>query len=153
MSILAPIGIIIFSGAVGGVINALISDNGFIKPMQEQMESEIIIRPGVAGNILLGSAAAFISWGLYGAFSNAVVYGAVSGLGSEEVSVSISSIAGALLVGVGGARWLTNEVDKRLLRTAAAAAAASKASFDDSQKIAIATPAEAFNIAKKMYQE
>ncbi len=153
MSILAPIGIIIFSGAVGGVINALVSDNGFIKPMQEQMENEIIIRPGVVGNILLGSVAAFVSWGLYGAFSNAVVFGAVSGLGSEEVSVSISSISGALLVGIGGARWLTNEVDKRLLRTAAAAAAASKASFDDSQRIAIATPAEAFNIAKKMYQE
>jgi hypothetical protein len=153
MSILAPIGIIIFSGAVGGVINALVSDNGFIKPMQESMKNETIIRPGVVGNILLGSVAAFISWGLYGAFSNAVVFGAVSGLGTGEVSVSISSIAGALLVGIGGARWLTNEVDKRLLRTAAATAAASKASFDDSQKIAIATPAEAFNIAKKMYQE
>jgi hypothetical protein len=153
MSILLPIGIIVFSGAVGGVINALVSDNGFIKPMQEQMENEIIIRPGVVGNILLGSVAAFISWGLYGAFSNAVVFGAVSGLGNGEVSVSISSIAGAILIGIGGARWLTNEVDKRLLRTAAATAAASKASFDDSQRIAIATPAEAFNIAKKMYQE
>lgn len=153
MSILAPIGIIVFSGAVGGVVNALVSDNGFIKPMMENMENETIIRPGFAGNILLGSAAAFISWGLYGAFSSTVVFGAVSGPGTGEVSVSISSIAGAILVGIGGARWLTNEVDKRLLRTAAAVAAASKASFDDSQKIAIATPAEAFNIAKKMYQE
>jgi len=112
-----------------------------------------IIRPGFAGNILLGAAAAFISWGLYGAFSNAIVYGAVTGLGTDEISVSISSIAGAVLVGIGGARWLTNEVDKKLLRTAAAAAAASKASFDDSQKIAVATPAQAFNIAKEMYQE
>ncbi len=153
MSMLVPIGIIVFSGAVGGVINALVSDNGFIKPMQESVENEIIIRPGFAGNILLGSAAAFISWGLYGAFSSAVVFGAVSGPGTGEVSVTISSIAGAILVGIGGARWLTNEVDKRLLRTAATVAAASKASFDDSQKIAIATPAEAFNIAKKMYQE
>ncbi len=152
MSMLVPIGIIVFSGAVGGVINALVSDNGFIKPMQESVDNEIIIRPGFAGNILLGSAAAFISWGLYGAFSSTVVFGAVSGPGTGEVSVSISSIAGAILVGIGGARWLTNEVDKRLLRTAAAVAA-SKASFDDSQKIAIATPAEAFNIAKKMYQE
>ncbi|MDQ1262924.1 MAG: hypothetical protein QG575_2105, partial [Euryarchaeota archaeon] len=66
---------------------------------------------------------------------------------------SIASIAGAVLVGIGGARWLTNEVDKKLLRTAASTAAASKASFDDSQKIARATPAQAFNIAKKMYKE
>jgi hypothetical protein len=74
-------------------------------------------------------------------------------MGTGEITVSISSIAGAVLVGIGGARWLTNEVDKKLLRTAAATAAASKASFDDSQRIATATPAQAFNIAKKMYQE
>ncbi|NMC09902.1 MAG: hypothetical protein GYA39_02825 [Methanothrix sp.] len=150
---LVSIGMIVLSGAVGGVINALVSDNGFIKPREENAGDVTIIRPGFAGNILLGAAAAFISWGLYGAFSNAIVYGAVTGLGTDEISVSISSIAGAVLVGIGGARWLTNEVDKKLLRTAAAAAAASKASFDDSQKIAVATPAQAFNIAKEMYQE
>ncbi|MCX6669756.1 MAG: hypothetical protein NTV25_08150 [Methanothrix sp.] len=88
------IGIIMLSGAVGGIINALVSDNGFIKPREESAGDVTIIRPGFAGNVLLGGAAAFISWG-----------------------------------------------------------AASKASFDDSQKIAVATPAQAFNIAKKMYQE
>ncbi len=150
---LLPIGIIILSGAIGGIINALVSDNGFVKPREENAGDVTIIRPGFAGNILLGGVAAFISWGLYGAFSNAIVYGAVTGSGTTEISVTISAIAGAVLVGIGGARWLTNEVDKKLLRTAAAAAAASKASFDDSQKIAVATPAQAFNIAKKMYQE
>ena len=147
-----PIGIVMLSGAVGGIVNALVSDNGFVRPSEETAGDVTIIRPGFAGNILLGAVAAFISWGLYGAFSNAVIWGA-SGMGTEEISVSISSIAGAVLVGIGGARWLTNEVDKKLLRTAAATAAASKASFDDSQKIAAATPAQAFNIAKKMYQE
>jgi hypothetical protein len=44
-------------------------------------------------------------------------------------------------------------VDKTLLRTAAVTAAASRASYDESQRIAIATPAQAFNIAKKMYEE
>ena len=151
MSMLMPIGIIALSGAVGGVINALVSDNGFIKPREETAENVTIIRPGFAGNILLGGVAAFISWGLYGAFSSTIVYGAVSGAGSQEVSVTISSIAGAVLVGIGGARWLTNEVDKRLLRTAASTAAASRESFDDAQKIAVSTPAQAFNIAKKMY--
>ena len=153
MSMLIPIGIVMLSGAVGGIVNALVSDNGFIKPSEETAGDVVIIRPGFAGNILLGATAAFISWGLYGAFSNVVVWGATSGIGTEEVAVSISSIAGAVLVGIGGARWLSNEVDKKLLRTAAVTAAASKASFDDSQKIAKATPAQAFNIAKKMYQE
>ncbi len=151
MPMLIPIGIIMLSGAIGGIVNALVSDNGFIKPSEENAGEVTIIRPGFAGNILLGAVAAFISWGLYGAFANTVLFG-TTGLGADEVSVSISSIAGALLVGIGGARWLTNEVDKKLLRTAAATAAASKANFDDSQKIAIASPAQAFNIAKKMYQ-
>jgi hypothetical protein len=151
-SMLIPIGIVMLGGAIGGTVNALVSDNGFVRPSEETTGEVTIIRPGFAGNILLGAMAAFISWGLYGAFSNAIIWGA-SGIGTEEITVSISSIAGAILVGIGGARWLTNEVDKKLLRTAAATAAASKASFDDSQRIARATPAQAFNIAKKMYKE
>jgi hypothetical protein len=153
MSLLVPIGIILLSGAVGGIINAIMSDNGFIKPREEVVDNVTIVRPGIAGNILLGAVAAFISWGLYGAYSAALVYMAGTGLGVEEVSISISSVAGALLIGIGGARWLTNEVDKTLLRTAAVTAAAARSSYDDSQRIAIATPAQAFNIAKRMYEE
>jgi hypothetical protein len=148
---LIPIGIIMFSGAMGGFVNALVSDNGFIKPSEEVAGDVTIVRPGFAGNILLGGMAAFVSWGLYGAFSNAVVYGAANG--TNEISVSISAIAGAVLVGMGGARWLTNEVDKKLLRNAAVNAAASRGSIDESRKIAVSTPAQAFKIAKKMYQE
>jgi hypothetical protein len=150
--VIIPVGIIILSGAVGGVINALVSDNGFIKPREETLDNETIVRPGFAGNILLGATAAFISWGLYGAFSNAVVFGTANDAGTEEISVTISAIAGAILVGIGGARWLTNEVDKKLLRKAAVTAAASRPSFIDAQMMEDATPAGAFNIAKKMYE-
>ena len=151
---LIPIGIIMLSGAMGGFVNALVSDNGFIKPSEEVAGDVTIVRPGFAGNILLGGMAAFVSWGLYGAFSNAVVYGTAS-TDQEQMRylVSISAIAGAVLVGMGGARWLTNEVDKKLLRNAAVNAAASKGSIDESRKIAASTPAQAFKIAKKMYQE
>lgn len=62
-----------FSGAVGGIVNALVSDNGFVRPSEETAGDVTIIRPGIAGNLILGSVAAFISWGLYGAFSNVVV--------------------------------------------------------------------------------
>jgi hypothetical protein len=148
---LIPIGIIMLGGAMGGFVNALVSDNGFIKPSEEVAGDVTIVRPGFAGNILLGSMAAFVSWGLYGTFNNAVVYGAANG--TNDISVSISAIAGAVLVGMGGARWLTNEVDKKLLRNAAVNAAASKGSIDESRKIAASTPAQAFKIAKKMYQE
>lgn len=151
MTLLVPIGIILLGGALGGVINAIISDNGFIKPREETIENATIVRPGFAGNMLLGAVAAFISWGLYGAFSGAIIYGSETGLGANEITISISAIAGAILIGIGGARWLTNEVDKTLLRTAAVTAAASRSSYEESQRIAVATPAQAFNIAKKMY--
>jgi hypothetical protein len=150
---LIPIGIIMLSGAMGGFVNALVSDNGFIKPSEEVAGDVTIVRPGFAGNILLGGMAAFVSWGLYGGFSNAVVYGTVNGSGTDAISISISAIAGAVLVGMGGARWLTNEVDKKLLRNAAVNAAASKGAIDESRKMAASTPAQAFKIAKKMYQE
>jgi len=54
---------------------------------------------------------------------------------------------GAILIGVGGARWLTSEVDKNLLRAAAAGAQSSAAV---SQQIALAAPAQALNVAKSM---
>ncbi|HNY33072.1 MAG TPA: hypothetical protein PKK68_00310, partial [Methanothrix soehngenii] len=76
MTMLVPIGVIMLSGAVGGIVNALVSDNGFIKPSEESAGEVTIIRPGFAGNVLLGAVAAFVSWGLYGAFSNVVVWGA-----------------------------------------------------------------------------
>lgn len=152
MSLLVPLGIILLSGAFGGIINAIVSDNGFIRPREETVDNITIVRPGFLGNILLGAVAAFISWGLYGAYSAVIVYIAGTGLGTEGISISVSTIAGAILIGIGGARWLTNEVDKTLLRTAAVTAAASRASYDESQRIAISTPAQAFNIAKRMYE-
>jgi len=153
MSIFIPVGIVALCGAIGGIVNALVSDNGFVSPSEETSGGVTIVRPGLAGNVILGAVAAFISWGLYGAFSNAIVWGSLSGIGTEDISVSISSIAGAILVGIGGSRWLTNEVDKKLLQSAASTAAASQASSEDSQKIAVASPAQAFQIAKKMYQK
>jgi hypothetical protein len=151
MPIWIPLGIILLGGAVGGIINAIISDNGFVKPREETIDNVCIVRPGIAGNILLGATAAFISWGLYGSYSGFLLFGDTISMGAEELNLSLSAIAGAILVGIGGARWLTNEVDKTLLKTAAVTAAASRPSFEESQRIVVATPAQAFNIAKGMY--
>jgi hypothetical protein len=51
---------------------------------------------------------------------------------------------------VGGARWLTNEVDKTLLKAAASKAAESQATPSASKQIAGASPIQALNIAKNM---
>jgi hypothetical protein len=69
----------------------------------------------------------------------------------EGVWLSVSSLFGAVLVGVGGARWLTNEVDKNLLQAAAAkAAVAQPAPPAVAQQMALASPAQALDIANSL---
>ncbi len=53
-------------------------------------------------------------------------------------------------MGLGAARWLTSEVDKNLLRAAAAEAAGAQPSAAASQQIALVAPAQALNVAKSM---
>jgi hypothetical protein len=150
MSLWVALLIIFLAGAVGGVVNALISDNGFILPRTEQTGGNSIIRPGFLGNILIGGVAACVSWGLYGPFAAvSIVGGPTSPAGSAGAAAGLllSSLVGAVLVGVGGARWLTNEVDKKLLRAAAGAAATTPSNSDLAAKMATATPAGALRMA------
>jgi hypothetical protein len=150
MTLWIPLGIILLCGAVGGIINAIISDNGFVKP-REEIDNVCIVRPGIAGNILLGTTAAFISWGLYGSYSGVLNFWRRGSNGLRGAESLLSAVAAAILVGMGGARWLTNEVDKSFLKTATVTAAASRPSFEDSQRMVVSTTAQAFNIAKGMY--
>ncbi len=145
------LGSILLAGAVGGAINAFISDNGFVLPRAEVVNNVSIFRPGFIGNIVIGAIASMITWGLSGSYSNTMIIGPQAPMGTEDLGISVSALASSLLVGIGGARTLTNEVDKSLLKTAAVAAAAAGASSEESKKIAVSTPAQAFNIAKNMY--
>ena len=52
------------------------------------------------------------SWALYG--SGAAIDLAQGDM-NTQLSLRLSALVGAFLVGVGGARWLTNETDKKLL--------------------------------------
>jgi hypothetical protein len=131
------------AGAVGGVVNALLTDNGFVLPKTETSDKITIIRPGFSGNILIGGVAALISWGLYGPLAAINIMAGKAAVG-EKLSLTLSALAGAVLVGVGGARWLTNEVDKKFLRATASAAANSPASQSISRAISISSPAMAF---------
>jgi hypothetical protein len=104
------IGLISLAGAVGGVINALLSGNHrVIFPTYRSG----VLCPGVIANVLIGAVAALISWALYGS-------GAGVELGQTtlraEISLKLPALAGALLVGVAGAKWLTGESDKSLLK-------------------------------------
>ena len=139
--------IIYASGAVGGIVNAMMTDNGFTLPRKEAQGNVNIIRPGFLVNIFIGGVAALVSWGLYGPFADVFIIGGTNDFGIASTGLSLSSVVGALLVGIGGARWLTNEVDKKLLRAAASQAASGKPSDEKALQISAATPAEALKIA------
>jgi hypothetical protein len=105
--------LILAAGGLGGVVNALLTDNGFIMPRRESS----ILCPGFISNVLIGALSAFTSWASYGSGAGVELAKSAS-LGSPraEISLTFSALAGAFFVGVAGARWLTNEVDKRLLK-------------------------------------
>ena len=100
--------LIAFSGALGGMLNAYFSDHGLRRPSVLNG----VWCPGAIGNVFVGAISAVVSWGLYG--SGAVIEVA-NPTGRDLVSLRLSALAGALLVGVAGARWLSSEVDKALL--------------------------------------
>ncbi len=101
--------LITLAGALGGVANALLTDNGFILPRLKHK----IWCPGFISNVLLGGFSAFASWAFYGSGASVELAQVTE---QTAISLKFSALAGAFLVGVAGARWLTNEVDKRLLK-------------------------------------
>jgi hypothetical protein len=60
------------SGAVGGVVNALLTDNGFILPTRVKE----IWCPGFLSNVMIGAFSAFASWSFYGSGSGLDISGA-----------------------------------------------------------------------------
>jgi hypothetical protein len=147
--------IVLLAGAAGGLVNALLTDNGFAFPRAEYCNGVKFLRPGVLGNCIVSSAAAFISWGLYGPAATVHMLGSTPGTAAPPtpLSVTVGTIAGALLVGVAGARWLTSEVDKSLLRAAATQAATASRDVELAQRLAMANPAAALELAKQAHSE
>src|SRR2546429_682982 len=123
--------VIFLAGALGGLVNAFLTDNGFIFARTEVLSGTMIFRPGFFGNAFIGGIAAVVSYGLYGAFAtepvlsntpplapatNATGPSAAEVKNPRTTSLVLSTFVGALLVGIGGARVLSSEVDKRLLK-------------------------------------
>jgi hypothetical protein len=97
------------AGALGGVINALLTDNGFVLPTRISG----VLCPGFLTNVLVGAFSAFASWAFYGSGASIDLAQTTE---RTQISLRFSALAGALLVGVAGARWITSEVDKQLLK-------------------------------------
>jgi hypothetical protein len=116
------------SGALGGVANALLTDNGFILPKLKHK----IWCPGFLSNVLLGAFSAFASWAFYGSGASIELTQLRE---QSAISLKFSALAGAFLVGVAGARWLTNEVDKKLLKESVVETARKGISEQESREI------------------
>lgn len=142
------------AGGLGGVVNAIMSDGGFRLPRRQATTdgSLVTITPGWIGNVIIGAVAAAVSWGLYGPLASQIVVmvHASDNGPKSEASLTLGSLMGAVIVGIGGARWLTNEVDKSLLKAAASKAAAATQNNAASRDMAGATPLGVFKIAMKL---
>ncbi|WEA00092.1 hypothetical protein [Mucilaginibacter sp. SJ] len=127
--------LISLAGMVGGVVNALLTDNKFIVPKLKNG----ILCPGFLSNILIGATSAFSSWSFYGSGAS-IELAKTTATVRQDISLTFSALAGAFLVGVAGAKWLTNEVDKRLLKESVKEAAKKEISPDKCDKIITQSP-------------
>ena len=133
------------AGAVGGITNALISDNGLVRPRRVRANGVSILRAGWLGNLFIGGVSAAVSWCLYGPLAKMSVQKADAVIPTDGLTVA--AIGGALLVGASGARWLSSEVDKSLLRAAGAKTAKGQNKDDLAAAFAVGTSFEAFQLA------
>jgi hypothetical protein len=115
------------------VVNALLTDNGFILPTRVKE----IWCPGFLSNVMIGTFSAFASWSFYGSGSGLDISGAGT---RTQISLTFSALAGAFMVGVAGARWITNEVDKKLLTESVKVVARKDVSHVDCDKLVNAPP-------------
>ncbi|HSQ25755.1 MAG TPA: hypothetical protein VLM80_01400 [Anaerolineales bacterium] len=150
MSVLWLSLIVFILGCLGGIVNALNSDNGFMLPKTVVSGEVKIWKPGFLVNLLVGGTAAFISWGLYGPLSSAFILSTspAEPFPEAQTGLTLAAVAGAILVGMGGARWLTNEVDKKLLQAAASNAANRAAEPQLAAQILRSSPEQAVRITE-----
>jgi hypothetical protein len=134
--------LIITAGALGGISNALLTDNGFILPRLKDK----IWCPGFISNVLLGAFSAFASWAFYGSGASIDLANATD---QTVISLRFSALAGAFLVGVAGARWLTNEVDKKLLKQSVVEASQKDISVEKSHEIIRQSPMKVLDAVKQ----
>jgi hypothetical protein len=138
------LGIIAGAGAIGGVVNALLSSNGFALPKI----SNAILQLGIIGNLLLGAFAAVISWGLYGPLKDAVLLG-TQPASRLPANLTVTAVVGAALAGAGGARVVSNEIDKKFFKNAATVAAQKAPNQTLAAAVATTSPADALNQARQ----
>lgn len=157
---------ILGAGIVGGLVNAVLADNTFGVPKKiSRSPAPGGVAPAVAPptqpnwsgwilaaivNSVFGAAASFLSWAMYGPLAGCPLLGQQSSPSCQhpELTLTLSALGSAVIVGIAGPRWITNEVDKKLLKEAAAQAMAKGANPDVARRISSAGAAEALHLAR-----
>lgn len=104
----AIFGVIAAAGAFGGLINVMLGNPGTFKFPKS---NHGVVQLGVVGNVVIGAFAAVTTWGLYGRLKDAVVLGTNPGAGLPA-NLTVTALIGAALAGPGGAKVISNEIDK-----------------------------------------
>lgn len=102
--------LVCLSGAVGGFVNALLAGDLHLPHRAEGN----LYSPGWVGNVVVGSVAALVFWGLYGPMAKVAIIGGDASATAKAI-FTVSEIAGSVVTGIGGGRILSSEVDKRAL--------------------------------------
>jgi hypothetical protein len=128
-------------GGVGGFANVFIGDSGLHLPTMEQG----IFRPGYIGVVFVGIVAAV---GACLATQTSALTGNMTP--SPPVTLRLSELSTAMIVGFGGARWFKSEGETTIFRRTAAVAASRTANKEAAAAIAVGTPTEALSAALRM---
>jgi hypothetical protein len=129
-------------GALGGFANVFIGDSGLHLPTIDQG----IFRPGYIGVVFVGLIAAVGAW--LATQGSALTGGLTL---SPPVTLRLSELSTAIVVGFGGARWFKSETETTIFRKTAAVAASKAADSDAAATIAAGSPIEALTAANKMH--
>lgn len=138
------VGVILIAGAVGGVFNSIIIDQGFKTGGRETKDGQSVWKLGFSSNILSGAFAAFVSWGLYGPLNSADLFK------ENAVQLTLSTICGAALIGFSGSSWLTTQLDKSAWKSTAIEATKTQPSPETAAAIATQTPQQALKTVKNL---
>jgi len=133
--------LIVLAGALGGFINALVSNNGFALPKRVKG----VLCPGALSTVFIGAFAAFASWAFYGSGADLDIADA-----NALVHLRFSAVSGAFLVGVVGAKWITNEADKRLLKESVTVAASKNIPLEKVPTIVSGSPLQVLENVSSM---
>ena len=123
------------------MVNALVSSNNFALPRRVKG----VLCPGAFSTIFIGAFAAFASWAFYGSGAEADATDP-----SLLIHLRFSAVAGAFLVGVAGAKWITNEADNRLIRESISVAAAKNIPTHKVPEILSGSPMEVLESVSKV---